>query len=252
MNIFLDKGYIGCFEMIDADDGKKRLTEAVNTLRIAGHKHVIAPIDGDTWHKYRLVSKTMGEKPFPMEPQNPLWYNDVYQSVGFKPIKRYVSEIFTITDSITAKPDARIREFNKGDIDGELMRIYRLSVNGFQDNFLYSPISQGEFLSMYTPILPLLDSEFTLLAEVDGEAVGFLFAFVFENRLILKTMAVLPKFRRYGIGNGLFSQALANARRRGITTAIAALMSDDNNSRKLSSHYESRVIREYTLYQLEV
>lgn len=238
--------------MKDAEDGKRLLTQAVAELREAGHRRIIAPIDGDTWHKYRLLSGTYGEPAFLMEPQNPLWYNDVYTDLGFLPVKYYVSEAFAIDKIEAVPPEVAIRGFNKADVDSELLQIYNLSIVGFADNFMYSPISLNDFYALYTPALPLINGDYTLFAEIGGETAGFLFAFESTGRLILKTIAVLPKFRGHGIGGSLIASAMAAGQRNGVKDAIAALMSEGNNSRKIAAKYEKRVIRKYTLYQLEM
>jgi len=247
--IYLDKGYIGCFEMTDKESGKRALDAYIQQLKDAGHKQIIAPINGDTWNQYRLVSWSNGDPAFPLEPQNPLWYNEVYQEAGFKPLMKYRSDKFTIGD---IKPienaDLHIRDFQ----DGDLKIIHNLSSQGFEGNFLYNEINFEEFSKLYQPILPMIDKELVVIAEKNGEPIGFMFTFIANGMQILKSMAVLPEFRSGGIGLKLVNHVLVAAQKKGAKTAIAALMSDGNNSNKISSKYNGEKIREYTLYSLEV
>ena len=248
--IYLDKGYIGCFEMADKNSGKQQLAEYVRQLKAAGHKRIIAPINGDTWHTYRLVSWSNGDPAFPLEPQNPLWYNEVFEECGFKPLKKYRSDQFSLADiqpieSMNAA--LNIRGFR----DGELRLIYDLSLQGFDENFLYNDITFEEFSTLYQPILPMLDKDLAVVAEVDGRPAGFVFSFAAGDTLILKSMAVLPAFRSRGIGAKLINRVLIAGQKKGYQTVIAALIADGNNSHRIISKYGSEKIREYTLHCLE-
>jgi len=247
--VYIDKGYIGQFVMSDKTSGSAQLAEYVSQLQKVGHKHIIAPINGDTWHSYRLVSWCNGDPAFPLEPQNPLWYNDIYTDLGFTPIKKYRSDKFGIANIAPPEPKRglTVRPFHPDD----LPLIYDLSIRGFVDNFLYTPIDYADFLAIYQPMLPMIANDLLLIAEVDGIAVGFIFAFVAGDKLILKTMATLPEYRSHGIGSHLMAQVLATGQAKGIKIAIAALMSDDNHSHKIVAKYGAEKIREYTLYTLQ-
>lgn len=246
--IYPDKGYIGRFEMTDKESGRIRLEEYIGKLKELGHSRIVAPIDGDTWHSYRLVSWTGGDAPFPMEPQNPLWYNDVYLEAGFKPLKKYRSDKFPLAgvEPIEMRGEHSFRPFKKED----LRLIYDLSLKCFDENFLYGEIDFDEFARIYQPLLPMLDPELALIAEENGEPAGFAFCFAAGEKLILKTLAVHPAHRSGGLGGSLINQVLLAGKRKGLTHAIAALMSDGNNSNRISAKYGGEKLREYTIYSL--
>ena len=249
--LYIDKGYIGCFEIADKESGLRQLDTYVRQLKDAGHKRIIAPINGDTWHQYRLVSWSNGDPAFLLEPQNPIWYNEIYEELGFKPLMKYRSDKFSMDN---LKPidntDAAlsIRLFQEDD----LRLIYDISLKGFDGNYLYNEITFEEFSALYQPILPMIDKELVVIAEVDGVPVGFIFTFMGGKTQILKSIAILPESRSRGIGAKLVNHVLLAGQRKGARTAIAALMSDGNNSNKIVSKYDSEQVREYTLYCLEV
>ena len=249
--LYLDKGYIGCFEMSDKESGKRQLESYVRQLKNKGHKRIIAPINGDTWHQYRLVSWSNGDPVFPLEPQNPLWYNEVYEELGFKPLMKYRSDKFNM-DKVKPIDNIDLTLSIRGFQDSDLRLIYDMSLKEFDENFLFSKITFEEFSKLYQPILPLVDKELVVIADVDGSSVGFLFTFIQNDTQILKSIAVLQEFRSKGIGAKLVNHVLLAGQRKGAKTAIAALMQDGNNSSKIASKYDSEKIREYTLYCLEV
>ena len=251
--IYPDKGYIGCFEMEDKDAGKRQVAGYVEALQKLGHKRIIAPIDGDTWHKYRLVSWSSGAPPFPLEPQNPLWYNEVFTELGFVPLKEYRSDCFPITNiaplaGAEIESGLQLRAYQGGD----LRLIYDISLQGFDENFLYNDITYEAFSALYEPVLPMVDPQLAVIALVDGCPAGFLFALGVGDMLILKSMAVLPAHRSRGIGAQLINHVLRAGEAKGLHTAIAALIAAGNNSHKIPSKYGSEQLRGYTLYSLEV
>ena len=250
--VYFDKGYIGCFDMADKASGAAQLGDYVKQLQDRGHNSIIAPINGSTWHTYRLVSWCSGEPAFPMEPQNPLWYNDVYIEQGFTPLKTYRSDKFSldrIKPPVNTNPDLILRQFQG---QSDLTAILQISLSAFEENFMYDDITLDGFMGLYKPMLPMIDPELLLIAEVNGLAAGFMFSFAAGDRLILKSMGTLPQYRGMGIGSMLMAQVLATGRAKGLKTAVAALMSDDNASHKIVSKYGSELIRKYTLYKLEV
>ena len=249
--LYLDKGFIGCFEMADKESGKRQLNDYVQQLKNTGHNRIIAPINGDTWHQYRLVSWSNGDPAFPLEPQNPLWYNEVYMELGFKPLMKYRSDKFSM-NNVKQIDNTDTAVCIRGFQEGDLRLIYDISLTGFDGNYLYSEITFEEFSKLYQPMLPMIDKELVVIAEADGAPVGFMFTFIGNDTQILKSMAVLPEYRSRGIGAKLINYVLLAGQRKGAKTAIAALMSDGNNSNKIVSKYGSEHIREYTLYCLEV
>ena len=249
--IYSDRGYIGCFEMADKDSGKRKLQQYVDELIKSGHRRIIAPINGSTWHTYRLVSWTDGEPFFLLEPQNPIWYNEVFEDLGFRPLKQYRSDIFSIDNVLpleSRNTSVSFRGFRADDLEF----IYDIATRSFDENFLYSNITFEDFSRLYQPLLPMMDNDLAIIAEANGSPAGFLFSFAVGGRLVLKSVAVIPEYRTLGIGSVLINRAILAGQKKGVDAAIAALMADDNYSRSIVSKYNSRKIREYTLYCLEV
>ena len=244
--IYPELGYIGQFHMTDATTGKQQLLDYINQLKEQGHSKIVAPINGSTWQSYRLVSFSDDTiSPFPKEPDNPLWYNEVYKEVGFTPLHTYYSEIFHIGYGLKFNRGLDIRQFSPADFKA----IYEIASVSFQDNFMFSPISYEDFAQLYGRSAQAgNDSDYIALAYVDNKPVGFIFSYVFNNALVLKTMAVLPEYRSLGIGAGLINHVCTVAKENGVKKAIGALISSGNHSGKIVSKYGSKVFREYTLY----
>jgi len=242
--VYLEKGYIGNFDAKTPEELKAYLLDGIKQLN---GRTIIAPIDGDTWHNYRLVSWDSGFPQFPLEPNNPIWYNDIYKEVGFKALAKYYSVSFPIRNiqKIECSKDVVYKNFEPAD----LKTIHELSVKGFSNNFLYDEISYEEFSKLYEPLMAMLDSDFVLIAYVNNLPCGFMFAIGVGDIFILKSITVLPEYQKLKIGSTLVNKVLLKAHEKGFTTAIGALIIDDNISGNIVAKYGAKKIREYTLYE---
>ncbi len=259
-------GYIGHFTALDGAAAQGMLDAASALLAVKECTQAIGPIDGNTWQRYRLITERGDEPPFFLEPDNPDDWPAMFTAAGFTPLAHYasaVNEDLPASDpripSITARLHSlgvTIRSLDVSRFEEELRRVHSLSLASFQANFLYSPISEVEFLAQYSGVRSFVRPELALLAEKEGELIGFLFALPDLLRakrgqpmdtVILKTLAVHPDHGGVGLGSLLMAQAHEAAKQLGFTRAIHALFHESNRSGRISGH-TARVFRRYTLF----
>lgn len=242
--------YIGMPFASDKSDFIRLFTEAEKYLKDNGYEYIVAPIDGSTWFKYRFVSFDSLCEPFPMEPVNEPWVHSVMLELGYAPIHNYRSDISDISavKILDGIDGLAIRDFDMEDVDNEIKILYDISIESFGDNFLYEEIPFRQFYTLYKSMLSKVDRELLCIAEYKGEPAGFLFALQAGDTVIMKTIAVLPKFQGLRIGSKLYNHVAARASAKGCKKAIAALISEENNSKKIPKKYSSEKIRGYSLY----
>jgi GNAT superfamily N-acetyltransferase len=252
-------GLIGHYAARDSTFAADVLRPACERLADEGCTLAVGPLDGATWNRYRLLSERGSEPLFFLEPDNPDDWPAHFTEQGFTPLAQYYSAV-TAADATPASPPIpsgmTLRPLDLNRFDEELRRIHALSLEGFRDNFLYSPTSGEDFLTQYRGIRPYVRPELVLLLERQGRLIGYLFGvpdWLQAKRgdtidtAIAKTMAVHADHRGEGLGTlllALFSEAAA---RLGYRRVIHALMHEDNRSRRISAHTAS-TIRRYTLY----
>ena len=260
-------GVIGHFSAASREAAVAVLEAAFDVLRPRGCSLAVGPMDGNTWRRYRFVVDPGSEPVFFLEPENPSEYPGYFRAAGFVALAEYTS---ALTEDLSLQ-DARIpgaiarlraggthwRPLERARFEDELKAIYRLSVISFTENFLYTPIGEAEFLAQYRAVEPYLDPTLTLMAEREGELVGYLFGIPDLNQarrgeqvdtFIIKTVAVLPGRRTAGLGSVLVAEAQRIAHEKGYRRAIHALMHDNNKSRNISGHY-AQTMRRYALFQ---
>jgi len=259
-------GLIGHYAAQDDRSAKVLWGRSLEILAQQKCTLAVAPIDGNTWRTYRWITHR-GEHPiFFLEPDNPPEYVEQVLEAGFSPLAAYYSALVTdlnqgdrrlerVGDRLK-QLDITIRPLHLDNWAEELHQIYQLSRVAFKRNFLYTPLSEAEFMAQYTPVRDYINPELVLLAQQRKKIVGFLFSlpdFCLKQRklpmetLILKTVAVLPERDYAGLGSFLVFQCHQIAQKLGYKSVIHALMYQGNSSLNISNRY-AQPMRQYTLF----
>lgn len=259
-------GIIGHYSANNARDSKNLLDTACEYLKARGCEAVIGPMNGNTWKSYRFVTWSDGSMPFLLEPQNPAEWPKYWEQAGFTPCHEYISSINTHleqSDPRLVKAKDRLhrmgttwRSLDTSRFAEELRQVYRLSLEAFSKNVLYTPLDEEAFLGQYLSFADKIDKDYVLLAnDVDGKCCGFVFAIPdflqlqhgnTINRLIIKTLAVSANRRSAGLGAVLVEEVQKRALQNGLNSAIHALMFSKNNSTNIGKN--SKLMRRYTLF----
>lgn len=281
-------GLLGFFEALDGPEGREGalqlLAEGIAWLRETGAGRIIGPMDGDTWHRHRLNAGPFDDPPFLLEPYNPPCYPEIWEEAGFQVLESYLSkqvDLAAVVAHLEPRATAarasgyQLRPLDLGRFQEELRLLYRLSRVIFADNFLYTEISEEDFLALYAGSRGLLDPELVLFARSpQGEDVGFLFAYPDRFRAVaamrgsrglfaklrflrhraeaeavdFKTLGVLPEHRRAGLAALLMHEGHLRAQGKGYRLANHCLFREGNPSGDLDGG-AGRILRRYHLYE---
>lgn len=245
---------VGKCKFAAPDAGARLLAEACKLARHHGATALIGPMEGDTWHAYRLISDRGDAPGFMMEPVSADHDKAAFEQAGFEVISSYFSASVPMSALPGATPQDTaaftLETWDGSDPDGLFTQVHDLSCQAFADNPFYKHIDLKDFLAMYRPVVPLLKQDLILFArDPAGHLVGFLFGIPNyaegpqTRSVILKTYASLAK----GAGHHLSHQFYLNARAMGFQWVIHALMHDDNLSAVRSGLNGADVFRRYAL-----
>jgi hypothetical protein len=259
-------GLVGHYSAEDDESGLALLEQACAQLAARGCTLAIGPMDGSTWHGYRLVTEKGPDPPFFLEPHNPAQWPEQFARAGFTPLATYCSALVETLDYEAPKAKlaekrltalgVRLCPLDPGRWDTLLREAYRVTTTCFQKGFLYQPLPEPEFLELYEQVRPCLRPELILFAMHEKRMVGYLFTIpdVLQaqrgepiDTVILKTLAILPGRQYAGLGWYLTQQTHRAAHQLGYRRAIHALMHESNISLNISTHY-GKVFRRYTLF----
>ena len=265
-------GTIGEIEVKDHSVFSELMKKCEDVLKEKGFNFVVAPMNGNTWKKYRTLKYTTEEPVFALENVDSVEFNQMFLDAGFNELHTYTSTKGSLDNAYDAESirmmeekinseNIILRKFNKEKYREDLGKIYNISVQSFIRNPLYTPISEEDFIKQYEPYIEMVVEELILIAEKDGKEVGFVFCIPNFNELktkgkiesvILKTIAVLPEYQRLSIGNIMLNRISKIAKAIGFKDWIFAFMYSGNTSQKMAKRNQTEVIREYALYGKEI
>ena len=259
-------GIIGHYGTDNAAAAGVLLHHVCGELRQQGCTLAAGPMDGSTWRQYRLITHRGAEPPFLLEPDHPDAWVAQFTGAGFAPLATYTSAVTEEIpaadpriDRVTARLLSQgftIRPLDMTRFERELELLFRLSLQSFAGNFLYTPIAEAEFVAQYSAVRRYVQPELVLIAEHRGEPAGFLFALPDWARaqrgqpvdtLIVKTLAVTPRYQGRGLGSVLLAAANRAAPALGLRRVIHALMHEENQSTRISARHAT-VFRRYALF----
>jgi hypothetical protein len=245
---------IGKFKCATPEAGTQLLAHVCETLAREGVQAIVGPMDGDTWHAYRLLSETDGTPPFPLEPVSGASDHAAFAQAGFEAISSYVSARAVLADAIEPVPPhvpgLTVEAWDGANAEALIGQVFDMSLSAFQRNAFFKPITRDAFIDLYRPIIPGLDRRFIVFARGPGRQIaGFLFAYpnLFEQprptSLVIKTYASGVR----GAGRLMLDAVQRTARDSGFTHIIHALMHVDNQSLERSALHGGKVFRRYAL-----
>lgn len=225
---------------------------------------IIGPMNGSTWYNYR-VSASHKTNSYLLDLTHPEYYGKLFEHSRLSIFRRY----FTYKEMISKRPYQKFaateRQFNQRGIqvrpvnmdhfERELVSIYHLNIEAFSANFLYTPINQDSFKSIYLQLKPIINPEFILLAEnKKGELLGFIFCVenTFDQKskgLIVKTIARKECPDVKGLGFYLGYLLHFKAYKMGYDYMLHAFMDEHNKSLKMSEQFDGELFQTYYLYK---
>lgn len=243
---------LGRFSVADALRAAGLLDETLARLAAEGFEAVLAPLDGDTWHPYRVVVESDGSPPFLLEPKEDPVLCTALARTGFATVATYASARAAL-DRIDDPPPMEgvaLETWGGEDPERFLADVHALSSEAFARNPFYLPLDRAGFDALYRPLLPRLDPRLMHFArDRDGALLGFVFGLPnlvdpAGRAVILKTLAS----RRRGVGRLLAAAFNRSARDAGFEAVIHALMHEGNESLDRSAQLHGSVFRRYALF----
>ena len=261
-------GCIGEFEAQNIEVGEKILNKCEEILRQKNVELIVAPMNGNTWKKYRTLKWSNGDNPFLLENVNSIEYNEILLKAGFKELYTYTSTRGSLENAYHSKSieivkkklegkNIKIRKFDKTNYLDDFRKIYNISKVSFYRNPFYTPIDEDDFVKQYEKYIDMLDEDFIWIAEENEKEIGFIFCIPNFNELkegkelqtlIVKTVAIIPEYEHLAIGHVLLDKILETAKNRNFKEWIFAFMYMGNTSQKSAKKNKTKTIRQYAIY----
>lgn len=226
--------------------------------------------------------------PFVMMTYNPRWYPDAVEELGYGKCKdllafmlvqekRNLKRMNKIAGRVPKRDEIHIRRMNMRNFERELETVIGIYNDAWSRNWGFVPLTEEEIRFAAHSMKPVLLPDLALIAEYQGEAVGFALAVPDINHILKKvngrlfpfgwlrflksrlrkiptyrliTLGVKKKHQQLGIGALFYQRYLGNTETLGIVAAELSWILEDNEpmirALKLmgSKHYKT-----YRMYE---
>jgi hypothetical protein len=263
-------GCFGLFECIDDPDVAATLFQAAaGWLRRNGRTEIMGPIDYSTNYVCGLLIDGFQFAPTILTAHNPPYYRELIESCGYAKEKDWYAWWFAdpakaakrlrrLAERLRKRCPVTLRPGNLKNIREESRRLRQIYNQAWEKNWGFVPFTEAEFEFMTNEMKPLLVPEFTWIAEIGNEPIGFtlclpdinvalrhvngrltrfglptgLIKLLYYKRLIRKgrliALGVVEKYRHAGIAEMLVLRIMEETMiKRGITGELSMTLEDN-------------------------
>lgn len=262
-------GFIGLFESVDDQEVADALLEtATEWLRERGMTEVIGPFNlstNDELYSPGILLDGFDRPPVLLMAHNPPYYAGLFEGAGWEKAKDLLAywledeapppRLVRAMDRVQRSVEGLvIREMDLKRLSQEVERIKEVYNSAWERNWGFTPLSDAEIRHLAKDLKPIVDPRFALMAEVDGEPIGFALALPDYNqalkhvngrlfpfgllkllwyrrkidRVRVITLGLKPEYRRRGIDALLYLRIYQNGIPAGYTKAEASWILEDN------------------------
>ncbi len=283
-------GSFGLFECIDDQEVATALLErAAAWLRQRGRDQILGPIDYSTNYVCALLIDGFEHPPMLLTSHNPPYYRQLIERAGFaKEMDWYawwfadpadaVVRLRRIAERFADRGPVTIRPINLKELEQESPRLRAVYNQAWKKNWGFVPFTAAEFDHLVKELKPLAVPELVLVAEVEGEAAGFILAMpdinaafkkingrlfhyglpiglakllYYKSRLKtarLVALGVVPKYRRHGLAERLVLQVVEEGMlKRGLVGELSMTL---ENNRLINRFLEAIGAQRYKTYRI--
>ncbi len=192
-------GLVGFFECIDdAEVGQALLDAACDWLRQQVMTQARGPIDLSTHNNCLFLVDGFDSMPYMMMPYNPPHYPRLFEQHGWQKAKDAYAYILDLTQPLPPEFERSYRIASKSGITFRNLRlkgdefiadctaIYHLFNKAFANNWSSTPRTLEEFLEEAKSLQSIADADVFIIAEHNGEMVGFFMGLPNYNPVLQK------------------------------------------------------------------
>ncbi len=194
-----EDGFFGFFDAVnDGEVNALLFQQAEQWLRDKGAKTIIGPANFSTNETCGLLIAGFDTPPFAMMTYNKEYYESLLNQIGFRKKVDLIAYRFgedgyddksvrvkkALLDRLQSK-GITIRPVVKKNFEQEVTRIREVYNSAWDRNLGFVPMTEKEFDYLAKDMKMILDTDFCLVAEKDGKAIGFALAIPDINQLLI-------------------------------------------------------------------
>jgi GNAT superfamily N-acetyltransferase len=182
-------GMFGFFDCEPERETASALVEAAaRWLRERGRERMLGPMDFTTNDECGVLVEGFDLEPFVLEPWHPPYYQQFIEDLGMtkamdllmwklelgrlKQGDRFHDLIHQAAEASTREHGVVVRSMRKRDLEAEVKRFMEVYNAAWDRNWGFVPVTEEEVRFQAKNLKPILDENWAMIAERDGEVVG--------------------------------------------------------------------------------
>ncbi|GAB3274140.1 GNAT family N-acetyltransferase [Larkinella harenae] len=287
-------GFFGFFDCIDDQETADLLLKtAADWLKQKGLSRMVGPTNPTTNDVCGVLVEGFDRPPIAMMPYNAPYYGTLLLNAGLRKktdLLAYELNVASANERSLKLLDTLqnrlkrsgivIRKVNLSDFKNEVPKIREVYNKAWDKNLGFVPMTDSEFDYLAKDLKMILDPNFCLVAEKEGQVVGFILGIPDINQILIKnkrgrlfplgifrlltqrksitrirvlTLGVLEGYRKLGIEACLYASVIKNTYGTKITGGECSWMLEDNYLMNHAIEQINGVLyKRYRLYEKEV
>jgi GNAT superfamily N-acetyltransferase len=195
-------GFFGFFEAInDKQVAEALIAAAADWLRERGMDLMRGPINGAPTDEVGVLIAGHDRRPSIWEGHTPPYYRDLIESLGFQKYDDYFayelwfkdldwdlrnlpSTVWRVAEKVRSKTGVTVHKIDVNQWDSEVAKVHYLYNEAFRTIPGHTDMSLEKFSGMAASLRPFLDPDLIVIAEANGQPVGFAVALMDLNEAL--------------------------------------------------------------------
>lgn len=282
-------GFFGFFESINSPEAAQYLIDAVSKhLKAKGMEVIRGPMNFSTNDTCGLLIEGFDSSPVFMMPYNPPYYSELLESAGLKKVKdlyAYCADqsiagqlprLERLSQKVLSDKSVKIRCLDMKNIFRDIGVIKEIYNNAWSKNWGFVPMTEEEFDYLANDMRKVIDPDFVLIAEIDGNPAGFSMALPDYNQIIKKvngrllpfgifhfilgkskiktmrllTMGVVHQYQKRGLDIVFYLETIKRGFKKGYQKAELSWILEDNiMMNRILNSLGAKVYKKYRVYE---
>jgi GNAT superfamily N-acetyltransferase len=287
-------GMFGFFESVNDPEVARALIEAATDwLRARGRERILGPMDFTTNDECGLLIEGYDLDPMVLEPWHPPYYRSLLEGLGMgktmdllmwelhlgrlKQGDRFHEFIHDAARKANDEHGVTIRQMRKRDLEAEVARFMEVYNAAWGPNWGFVPITEEEVRFQAKNLKPILDENWAMIAEREGEVVGAALTLPDINQVLARmngrvlplgwwrfltgrrridqvrvfALGVKPEYQHYGVAAALYVahvETAARVRQKGGEMGWILEVNEPMN--RAMEGMGGTIVKRYRLYEL--
>jgi GNAT superfamily N-acetyltransferase len=287
-------GMFGFFESEnDAETATALVEAATGWLRARGRERMLGPMDFTTNDECGLLIEGYDLHPMVLEPWHPPYYRELLEPLGMtKSMDLLMWELFLgqlkqgdrlhdLIHEAAKKAESEhgvtVRQMRKSDLEAEVARFMEVYNEAWGPNWGFVPITEEEVAFQAKNLKPILDENWAMIAEREGEVVGAALTLPDVNEVLKKmngrllpfgwwhflmgrrkidhvrvfALGVKPEYQHFGVAAALYVRHVETAARvRQKGGEMGWILEVNEAMNRAMEGMGGTVVKRYRLYEL--